>query len=141
MYATDSAENVRARMEEVRHDLGRRMAQSVTNVRTMLDWRHYVATHPWLCVTAAAATGFLVVPRRRPVVQLSREHLAELSKRAGVTLRTESLPGATGGALTGLATAAATTLMRIAASRLAEYVEQRLRKGNGSVPKCEKHDT
>ena len=30
----------------------------------MVDWKHYVKAHPWVCLGAAAVLGFLIVPKR-----------------------------------------------------------------------------
>ena len=131
MRQTESADQLQVQMEELRLGLGRNVERGVTNVRTMLDWRHYVATHPWLCLAAAAATGYLLVPRRPTVVQLSPEHLAELSRQSGILLKAEARHGTPGGALANIATAAANTLLRVTASRLADYLEHRFWKGDG----------
>ena len=31
--------------------------------RTMVDWKHYVKTYPWVCLGTVAALGFLIVPK------------------------------------------------------------------------------
>ena len=74
-------DDLQSRMEELRRDLGRNVEETVENARVMLDWRHYVASHPWLCMTAAAAVGFLLVPRRTHYTQLGRDAVDELTAR------------------------------------------------------------
>ena len=34
------------------------------SARSMVDWKHYVKTYPWVCLGAAGALGFLIVPKR-----------------------------------------------------------------------------
>ena len=38
--------------------------EAVEKARTKFDWRHYVASHPWVSLGTAAAVGYLLVPRR-----------------------------------------------------------------------------
>jgi hypothetical protein len=35
----------------------------VEGARVMGMWRHYVRTYPWICLGAALAGGYLIVPR------------------------------------------------------------------------------
>ena len=58
----------------------------VSSARDLTDWRHYVRSFPWLSVTAAAAIGYLVVPRRTGRMQFcdaDREAIAQLQQIAG----------------------------------------------------------
>ena len=58
------AESVRARMQQLRCEIDGDMEDMSAHARTMLDWKHYVKTHPWVCFGAAVALGFLIVPKR-----------------------------------------------------------------------------
>lgn len=62
---SDSAENIRKRMEEVRLEVGDDVAGIVRSAKALTDWRGHVRKHPFLCVGAAAALGFLIVPKRK----------------------------------------------------------------------------
>jgi hypothetical protein len=117
-------------MEELRRDLGRNVEQTVENAREMLDWRHYVSTHPWLCLTAAAVAGFLLVPRRIGHAPLGREAIDELAARGLLVVRPQ--PPRSGGQIATLMGGAAARLAgRMITSRIANYVENRLReRGN-----------
>jgi hypothetical protein len=42
----------------------RQMGKMAASARTKVDWRYYVKTYPWVCLGAAAALGFLIVPKR-----------------------------------------------------------------------------
>ncbi|MCE5267488.1 MAG: hypothetical protein LLG00_06340, partial [Planctomycetaceae bacterium] len=87
-------DDLQTRIERLRLDLGNNVERTVENARTMFAWRHYVSAHPWLCLTAAAAAGFLLVPRRPRYAQLSPDATAELASRGMVVVKPESLPSA-----------------------------------------------
>ncbi len=57
-------ETVRARMQGIRCDIDQDLEDVSASARSMVDWKHYVKVYPWLCVGAAAALGFLIVPKR-----------------------------------------------------------------------------
>lgn len=125
-----NADELRLRMERLRSDLGREVEHTAENVRAMLDWRQHVAAHPWLYVTAGAALGFLLAPRR--VTGRKAHSLAAgliRSKRAGMGL---SLPtaGGIGATLAGIALRMA---VRGATSQLTRYIENRASKSKNEL--------
>ena len=73
---------IRQRMEEVRCDLDEDVQGIVEGARDMRDWRSYVRTYPWVCVGAAVAVGYLLVPRRPVAMQPDAEALTELVKQS-----------------------------------------------------------
>ena len=73
---------IRQRMEEVRCDLDEDVQGIVEGARDMRDWRSYVRTYPWVCVGAAVAAGYLLVPRRPAAMQPDAEAFAELVKQS-----------------------------------------------------------
>jgi hypothetical protein len=125
-----AADEVRTRMEELRHDFRRDVGRSAENMRVLLDWRHYLATYPWLCVTGAAALGFLLVPKRAKVVWLSPEALAELATRGQAAVKTQGVTGSKGpGIMANLTGAAARMALQAVGGHLTQYFEGRFRKG------------
>lgn len=58
---------IRQRMEEVRCDLDEDVQEIVEGARDMGKWRYYVRTYPWICLGAALAAGYLIVPPIRGV--------------------------------------------------------------------------
>jgi hypothetical protein len=89
---------IRQRMEEVRCDLDEDVQEIVEGARDMGDWRAYVRDYPWVCLGAALAAGYLIVPRR------PWETIAKLANQ-GRLLATSQLPrpGSAGGMLLSLA--------------------------------------
>ena len=73
------ADAVRARMQLIRHEIDQDVEDMVVSARSMVDWKHYVRTYPWVCLGTAAMLGFLVVPRRSTAVRVLAG-LAELAK-------------------------------------------------------------
>ncbi len=62
---SESADNIRKRMDEVRLEVGDDVAGIVRSAKALADWRGHVRKHPLLCLGAAAALGFLLVPKRK----------------------------------------------------------------------------
>jgi hypothetical protein len=74
------AERIQQEMQHVRSELRTEVQEIVAGAREMTDWRHYVATYPWLCIGAAAAVGYFLVPSRPVVIKPSTKDLLDLAK-------------------------------------------------------------
>jgi len=83
------AEGLRHRMQETRNQLYRDVGGLVRDARGAVNWRRYVARYPLWAVGAAAALGYLVVPKRRKSVELNAETLAELARDKRLVIRIE----------------------------------------------------
>jgi hypothetical protein len=71
-------------MERLREAIVAQAGDVVTEVRRIADWRHQYGKMPWAWIGAAAAAGFLVVPRKpKPRVTLTPEQIAEIAKANG----------------------------------------------------------
>jgi hypothetical protein len=68
-------------MREVRAELREDVKELVVSAHEMADWTNYVKAYPWLCVGAALAAGFMIVPSRSVVIKPDAEGLIELAKR------------------------------------------------------------
>jgi hypothetical protein len=76
-------------MQETRDQLHRDVGGLVRDARGVVDWRRNVKRYPWLAVGAAAALGYLIVPKRRKPMHLDAETLAELARTKRLVLRLE----------------------------------------------------
>jgi len=76
-----SAEEIQARMREVRSNVDEEVERFVEAARSMTDWRHYVRKLPWLCVGAAAAVGYLCVRPKRARPSPEALQLAEAARQ------------------------------------------------------------
>jgi hypothetical protein len=78
----------------------------------MTDWRYYCRAYPWASMGAAAAAGYLLVPRRARVVGLDPDALLQLAEKKGVLVKAEAEPTRRSGFLTPIFTLAANAIVR-----------------------------
>jgi hypothetical protein len=123
---TSEAGEVQRQMREVRQELREDVQEIVVNAHQMSDWTIYVRAYPWLCVGAAVAAGFLLVPQRSVVVKPDAEGLIELAKRHKLVVNMHETPPPKkrGGLLAQLLNLAAATLlqggMKVVSSQLTQ---------------------
>jgi hypothetical protein len=77
----NEADEIELRMRQVRAELREDMTSLVAGARDLTDWTTYVRRYPWLCLGAAAAVGYLVVPSRTKVVQPDAATFQDLVER------------------------------------------------------------
>jgi hypothetical protein len=82
-----TADEIQRRMAELRHNVSEDVAEIRDSSGTMLDWKYYFKRYPWPMVAAAAAVGYLVVPKRVEVVQPDRKALAKMVKDEEIVLK------------------------------------------------------
>jgi hypothetical protein len=124
-------------MQQLRCEIDGDMEDMAASARTMVDWKHYVKTYPWVCLGAAVALGFLIVPKRSRVI---RPDLATLTELA----RTGHLVGKPASAAThGLIDALLATVANIAVQRATAYLGQSMGRLLGKTNQCEtsRHDS
>jgi hypothetical protein len=63
--ARDDVDEIRRAMAQIRRELHEDMQGVVAGAEAASDWRYYVRRYPWVALGAAAALGFLVVPKRK----------------------------------------------------------------------------
>jgi hypothetical protein len=90
MTNDDSAENVRRRMAELRRDLECNVREVRRGARVMTDWKFYVRKFPWAVAGAALVAGYLLVPKRKPVVKPDPEMIEELVKQNKIRVESVS---------------------------------------------------
>ena len=77
----DDANVIRHEMANVRGALDENVDELVEGARNLTNWRYYVKAAPWGAVGAAAALGFMIVPKRVEIVQPNADEIAKLAKR------------------------------------------------------------
>ena len=73
-------DKVRERMQQLRCEIDEEVEDVSASARTMVDWKHYVKTYPWVCFGAAVALGFLIVPKRSRTINADLTTPTELMK-------------------------------------------------------------
>lgn len=114
-------------MRDVRSELREDVQEIVENARVMTDWQYYVRSYPWLCLGAAAAVGYLIVPSRVQVYRPDPQMLAELVRQHQVAVKTEVKPQPSGGLLGGLVNIAAGAALQGASAIASQQLQQFLR--------------
>jgi hypothetical protein len=76
-------DEIRRQMAQIRHDLHQDVSNVVSGVSDVvsevsgvMDWRSVLRGHPYMLVGAALTAGYLLVPRRKKVVEQSQNTLA-----------------------------------------------------------------
>lgn len=93
---SDSAEDIRRQMQDLRRSATDEMKEFVDSAKTLTDWRYHVKHHPWICMGAAVALGYFVVPRKRQVENAEARELAALLKKYNVGVTTQPQPPSKG---------------------------------------------
>jgi len=70
----------RARMQQIRNDIDQDVEDMAEGARSMVDWKGYVKTYPWVCLGTAVALGFLIVPKRSTAIHPDLATLTKLAR-------------------------------------------------------------
>ena len=128
---------VRARMQGIRCDIDQGLEDVSASARSMVDWKHYVKAYPWVCLGAAAALGFLIVPKRSATVNAVLGTPTEPAKTG--PLFVTSAPSVA----RGLLDAIVATAVSIAVNEATAYLGQNAGRflGTTSPPGTNYHDS
>jgi len=89
--SSQDPEQIRRRMAELRREMECDVNQVRRGARQMkaqmTDWTYYVRKFPWAVAGAAVVAGYLLVPKKRPVIKPDPEMLAELVKQNKVKVQ------------------------------------------------------
>lgn len=77
----DRASQIRRSMAYVRHELDDEVDEIRESANTLADWHYYIKNYPWACLGAAAAIGYLVVPRKLVIERPDPETLEKLARK------------------------------------------------------------
>lgn len=122
-----TADAIRNRMKHLRRELRDNVQDVVESARTMTDWRVYVRANPWFFAGAAAAAGYLMVPKKVEIVRPDPQTLLKLAKKEKLVVEPKQRPQRRAGLSTLLFDMAANAIMRGAIA----YVGQQLGKVSG----------
>jgi hypothetical protein len=81
MTTDESAEKIRCRMAELRRDLDCDVREVSRGARVITDWKFYVRKFPWAVAGAALVAGYMLVPKRKPVIKPDPEMIQELVRQ------------------------------------------------------------
>ncbi len=90
MSESSEDDQIVQKMEAVRRELDDDVDEIVENARVMVDWRHYVRTYPWICLGAAVAVGYFIVPRPMQLIRPDTETVLRLAKKNRLLVMPES---------------------------------------------------
>ena len=130
-------ESVQERMQQLRCEIDAHVEEVTASARTTLDWKHYVNTYPWMCIGAAVALGFLIVPRRSTVIRPNVATLTELARTGHLVVK--PAPTATRGMLDALLATVAGIVIRKATTSLGQSAGRVL--GITDHPWTRRHDS
>ena len=124
-----AADEIERQMHALRSELREDVQDIVENARVMTDWQYYVRSYPWLCLGAAAALGYVLVPARIQVVRPDARALAELVRQHQVNVKAEVKPQPSPGWLAQLVNLGAGMVLQgvvsIASHQLQQFVQGR----------------
>jgi len=120
------AEEIRCAMRDVRQELREDVQEIVVSAHQMGDWKVYVRAYPWLCVGAALAAGYLIVPQRAVIVKPDADGLIELARRNKLVVKMEETPPQKkqGGLMAQLFSVAAATLLQAGLKVVSSQISQ-----------------
>lgn len=99
---TSQVDEIRRQMAQIRRELHEDVRDVVASAGAAFDWRRVITAYPWVSLGAAAAAGYLVVPKRhrapathadlkevREEVESTRAALADVARANGVETSAE----------------------------------------------------
>jgi len=110
-------DSLRARMQGIRCEIDQGMQDVSASAHSMVDWKHYVKTYPWVCLGTAAALGFMIVPKRSTTT-------AELTTPADLAKNGHPVASSAPAAARGVVDALVATVVSIAVHEAISYFGQ-----------------
>jgi hypothetical protein len=119
-------------MQQLRCEIDGDVEAMATSARSMVDWKHYVKTYPWVCLGTAAVVGFLVVPKRSRAIHPDLAALTELARTGHLVA--EPAPAATRGWVDGILATVASIAVRKAIELLGQGAARLVGKAADAPP-------
>lgn len=82
----EEAESIRKRMAELRRELTCDMQEVSRSAKAMASPSFYIRKFPWATMAVAAGIGYLLIPKKKQIVQPDMEALAELVRKNQVNI-------------------------------------------------------
>lgn len=126
MLDQQDIERIQFKMKRIRGNLDDDLQRIQEDASQLMDWKYYLRRHPIASVAAAAAAGFMLIPRSKPPAEtkvyldpdVSREVAAGMNQ-----VRTDdSEPQARTGVLVALGTLALNTLVKFGVNYASQQV-------------------
>src|SRR5690242_14929431 len=83
-----SAEEICKRMAELRRELVCDVQDVTRSAKAMASPSFYIRKFPWATLAVAAGVGYMLIPKKKQVVQPDMEALAELVRKHQVNINT-----------------------------------------------------
>jgi hypothetical protein len=87
----ESAEAIRRRMAELRRELTIDVHDVSRSARELASPMYYIRNFPWASAAVAAGIGYILVPKKKHVIQPDPEMLAELVRKQQVKVDTSKV--------------------------------------------------
>ena len=87
--ATNDADEIRRQMALIRRELHDDVRGVVASAEAVTDWHRYIRDYPWVSLGAAAAVGFMIVPRKRRSVPRDVARRSDVADAVEQTLAKE----------------------------------------------------
>jgi hypothetical protein len=84
----ESVDSIRKRMGELRRDLLIDVQEVSRSAKAMASPGYFVRRFPWATMAIAAGVGYLLIPKKKQVVQPDMEALAELVRKNQIRVDT-----------------------------------------------------
>lgn len=122
----ESADELQARMRELRQELKSDVSRTTAAARQLTDWRYYFRQFPWYSAAAIAAIGFIAVPRKRERPLVDEAALQKMINEKRVVVIPQKTDMAKKGVFASIGGLLATVVTRMAVS----YASQRFSELN-----------
>src|SRR6476660_478798 len=86
----DEVEKIRKRMSELRRELVYDVQDVSRSAKAMASPSFYIRKFPWATLAVAAGVGYMLIPKKKQVVQPDMEALAELVRKNQVNINTKA---------------------------------------------------
>lgn len=127
------ANEIRRAMHEIRCELDDDVSQIKQSASALTDWQYYIRHYPWACVGAAAAFGFMIVPRKLKVANPYTDELLKLARKKSLVInKVDDDDADRGGMVKTAFTFLSGLAMRAAVAQVAQHVASMLNQNQGS---------